>query len=318
MLENCVKDAFNQVMKTTFKESMPEEPVYSSYIMPKEKSARDHTIFAQIKLNRWLVNRFKIGGMNSDIFGFYEGVTEGRNSDKAVYVRAQMGTILDFALPNGFIIDEKKKIVPLQISGEAADAQPVGPLLQLVQTDLGQNKSKLKMILNSLPEKTKYKVGGLTGNEYEFQQKPVVAVVPRQGKTIVGVTYLSHLPDGKKTKGVKLRVQEQEYEIGVPFGANLANAYHLIRYFQDIPDVCKTDTPKTSELPPIQDFTKKRRGSLFEFLALEIARGHYSSTSPPISLKDFLTLQENVLALEKQLNGDYEDIKLAKWSIKDE
>ncbi len=315
MLENCVKDTFNQVMKTTFKESMPEEPVYSTYVMPKEKSIRDTTIFAQLKFNRWLVNRFKIEGMNSDIFGFYEGVTEGRNSDKAVYVRAQMGTILDFAVPNGFLLTENKKFAPLQLSGAAADAQAVGPLLQLVQTDLKQNKSKLNMILKSLPEKTKYKVGGLTGKEWEFEQKPILAVVPRQGKTIVGVVFLSHLPGGKKTKGTKIQIQEQKYEIGAPFGANLANAYHLIRYFQDIPDVCKTDTPQTSEIPMVQDFAKNLRGSIFEFLALEVAREKYSPTSPPISLKDFLTLQENVLELEKQLNGDYEDIKLAKWGV---
>jgi hypothetical protein len=313
LLENCVKDAFNRTLKETFKESLVDEPVYSSYIMPKEKSARDYTVFAQVKFNRWLVNRFKVGGINSDMFGYYEGLTEGRNSDKAVYTRTQLGTILDFAVPGGFLFSDKKKITPLRVSGEPTE--PVNPLLQLVRTDLEQKKSNLNTLLSYLPEKTKYKVGGITGSEYEFQEKPYVAVVPRQGKTIVGVVFLSHQPGGKKTKGTKLRVQEQEFEVGVPHGGNLVNAYHLIRYFQDMPDICKVDAPRTAEVPPITDFAKKSNGSILEFLALEIARESYASGSPPISLKDFLTIQGSVPELEKQINGEYSDIKPAKWGL---
>ena len=313
MLENCVKDAYNQLLKETFKESLDGEPVYSSYIMPKETSARDYTIFAQIKFNRWLVNRFKIGGIRSDLFGFYEGMTEGRNQDKAVYTRMQMGTILDFAIPNGFVISEKKKIIPLRTSGEPDTATKVDPLLQLVQTDFEQKKSKLNMMLHGLPEKTKYRVGGITGTEYEFQQKPLVVVAPRQGKTIVGLVSLSHQPGGQKTQGRKLRVENQDYEVGVPYGPNFINAYHIIRYFQDIPDICKTDIPRTSELPPVEDFAKKNRGSIFDFLALEVARQKYLPDMPQISLKDFITVQDGLQELEGKFTSEYNDVKLINW-----
>ena len=95
----------------------------------------------------------------------------------------------------------------------------------------------------------------------------------------------------------------------------MANAYKIIRYFQDVPGICKTTVPRTSETPEILDFSKTNRGSIFEFLALEVARMNYASDSDPITLKDFITNQPNVKDLEAKFNQEYSDIKMPNWGV---
>jgi hypothetical protein len=307
MFEVCIRDAFNIMLKETFKEMLLTVPVYSMYTIPKSEYAVEVRVTRDVKFDRWVTNRFNIEGINSDIFGYYEGFTGGRNSNKAVYARSQLGTILDYAVPGGFLITDNKKAIPLRVTGE--DSEIDNPLQNLVQADLGQKKSKLSSILKNLPEHTKY------DNKYEFRERPIIAVIPRQGRTIVGVVFLSYYPRGKGMRGALFRTEEGEFEVGVPFGGNFENAYHLIKYIQDLTIIYKESTPKTAEIPPVQDFTGYALGSIFEYLALEIARQEYSPDSQPFDLGDFLTVQGSVLELEKRINTEFEDIKMVKWGV---
>ncbi|MHA2286916.1 MAG: hypothetical protein ACXABZ_13710 [Candidatus Thorarchaeota archaeon] len=252
MLDEYVKEGFTNLLKETFRESLAQEPEYWFRNQPKETSVRDYTIFAQVKLNRWLLQRFRVGGIDTELFGFYEGFIEGRNQDKAVYLRTHLGTIYDFAIPRGFALVKKggksPQLTSLRLSGESELADPTDPLLMLVKSDLQNNKSKLVSLMDGLPRKIKYKVSGVMGSEYEAESEVIMTLVPRQGKTIATVQFLSFQPKQKKSKGRTTKTAAGTFEVGTTFGPNMNLAYKLLRHFQDIPDVCKVASARTSEL----------------------------------------------------------------------
>ncbi|MHA2153331.1 MAG: hypothetical protein ACXAAQ_15255 [Candidatus Thorarchaeota archaeon] len=323
------EDAFNQVIVSTyssiikklFQEFIVDEPKHELF----EKKRVTVSIRRGISVHRWVLQRFNVNDLDNELVALYEGFTHGMNNDKAIYWLSHLGTVLNFSIPMGVVIKSggggMPKVMGIKRSGIESMEGRSHPLQEILEMEAYEfSKSAIMNHARVFPDKIKYRLDGISGNELEIEQDAFTFAIPRQGKTVVTTSFLSYIPGGDKTKGV-LRtipvmrengeVKDHKFEIGPVYATNLAKAYRVIRWFRDIPEICKSATSFTGEIPnPFKAWKGYGvlQGSLAAFLSLRIAQQKFKPDDQPITLKEFVLSESRITELVQVLQNEYGDI----------
>ncbi|MHA1907867.1 MAG: hypothetical protein ACW98Y_11275 [Candidatus Thorarchaeota archaeon] len=315
-----VQSAFNGLLSDVFQNSLEGTP--ETTFLKGEIRAKAG-IYKPKDENTWVMQKFRVGGINSDIFTLYHGWFAFHYH--AFYQVSEVGTVLPFSIPRGFLIPwrEKKNTIPLTMKGDQPDHPVANPLMALLNVELeNHKKSTIGKIIRELPEQSEYQAGrtGIQKLKYKFgpdrigievpkeyskslemtiYKEPMVSVIPRYGKTIVSVRFSSFMPSGRM-KGVVMNHlspegKHRDMEIGVPYGNNFASAYKILRYFQDLPKEFHSDSEAMSVVPR----------DLPEFLSYEIARQKYMPESNPLGLEEYIMEGARIEELYGKITADY-------------
>lgn len=312
-LETATIGGYTQMLKDAFGESLVEAAVYEMMDLPRG------TLFNKgLYIDRWVLQKFKVGGIDSQLYALHQGMTQGMRNDKGIFWLTHLGSIFDFGVPKGFFIrkDKNLEIFPLRSSGHKDGVESTSPLQALLQEELdNQKQSKFASNAHNLPWENKYQMSGLNALTMETKKNATLHVIPRHGKTIVTVNFLSYIPNKKKTKGYQIPIpvagKDKKHEIGTTYPPNLANAYHLMRSIQDIPDFMKSEIEVISEIPRWPDEWQKQgadNGGLSSFLALELARQVFDPDREPLTLVEYITRHASLNSVIQPLAEKYGDI----------
>jgi len=311
-LEAATLGAYNQMLKEAFGESLEGPAEYELVNLPRV------TLTKGISIHQWVLQKFRVGGINTDLYALHQGMTQGMRNDKGIYWLSHLGTILDFSVPRGFVLVRggNLEITPLRNSGHQPGTSVSSPMLaQYIEEIRNAKFSKFASLANQLPRKNKYQMSGLNALTLESEVNPALHVIPRHGKTIVTVNFLSYIPNNKKTKGYQIPIpidgKDRKHEVGTTYPPNLADAYHMIRSIQDIPEFMKTSNEVVAEVPQWSDKGKGQgadMGGLSSFLALELARQVYDPDRGPLTFAEYAARQASLNTVIQPLANNYGDI----------
>ncbi|MBN2229536.1 MAG: hypothetical protein JW779_08055 [Candidatus Thorarchaeota archaeon] len=311
-LELAILGGYNQLVKDAFGEALAEEPLYELVTVPRV------TMTKTISVHQWLLQKFKVGGIDSQLYGLHQGCVQGLRDDKGIFWISHLGTVFDFSLPSGFVVTNtgKLEIIPLKNSGHQPSKTDSSPLFALLREEIQNSKlSKFAKNMNALPRKNKYQMSGLNAVTLESELNPALHVIPRHGKTIVTANFISYAPDKGKTKGYQVPIpvegKDRKHEVGATYPPNFGIAYHLLRTIQDIPDNLKADSEFVADIPQWGEKGKGQGvdiGGLSSFLALELARQAYAPDREPLTLEEYVTRKESLNTIIQPLVGKHGDV----------
>jgi hypothetical protein len=236
----------------------------------------------------------------------------------------EIGTILDYSIPRGCFITMKYHIPeyhPLRNHDDGADTPTWTPLEVMIRKEIdGEKVSSLVEMFRKLPKKSKGHYDGMLGghsNEFrrakvavdsmptrdnlwgKFDTDPSVSVIPRNGKTIVVVRFLSfhdtsEYEKKRWTEAVKipLEISNKGVQIILPEPDNILNAFNLMERIAKVLEPLKVDGEHTSQY----------MGGLTSYLAFEIAQKIHKPDEE-IGFIDFLNYTLTVREVVKSMGA---------------
>ena len=272
------------------KEIKVREGIISDNFGKKNYALRTTWYFLEYVAHRFL-EKFTLRDRNLDYYFLMP--VENWSKGQTMAQIGEIGTILDYSIPRGCFITMNFHIPeyhPLRNHDDNPDTPTWTPLEVLIRREIeGEKVSSLVEMFRKLPRYSKGHYDGRFGGHYnefrrakmivdsmptrdnmwgKFETDPSVSIIPRNGKTIVVVRFLSFLDVSCKekqwTEAVKIPpgISDKEIQIILPEPDNILNAFNLMERVIKILEPLKVDGEHTSQY----------MGGLTSYLAFEIAQ----------------------------------------------
>jgi hypothetical protein len=251
-----------------------------------------------------VLQRLRVNNLDKPISVLYSGAFI--KDTKMIFTTMSIGTVFDFGLPGGVKVSlDNNKVTANRIQVSGAGVGVPAPIVTAYELESQQKDSNLSVLLNRLPQISRYKEQGkVSRTAYRIEKGPVFSIVPRQGKTVVSVLTSALQPNTLgPTEGIVYPMdwgakKPVEFEVCSPYVSNVVPALELIQRVAATPDHLKATGQPTAMI----------QGGVDVVLSLDIARELRNPTLDAVKLTDVIQKTPVAQSILVDLNSSYTDI----------
>ena len=261
------------------------------------------TMGENVKTFYYLV-RLKMNGFNSDVIALFQG---GFVNESVVAISTMsIGTVYDYSIPRGSVVidsEDGPSHMSLPNCGDTETTSLDNPLAAVMKTELSYKESNLSTLMTKHQQ-----IGGFASRKGGFAAagNGIFSMIPRQGKTVVSylLTPLSMEP-ASVCQSFPMRKLGQDkplqLEVSIPNEEKMKAALELIKRYQKLPDIFRTNESPTSTLSGY---------GVSALLSLDIARSIYVPERSSLSLYEILQNGPYNRKTADSLRAEFKDIDI--------